>query len=265
MNDIDESVKSELVKFGLLTHSTHLKKLTGGRSNETWFANTEPPVVIKKFSAGNVSKIFDNNIHLEWACLAHLHPLGMASEPIHFHATDTLELIVTGYVEAKATRLDPHDVGQYLARLHHLPPPDFLPKRRHPLPWTKSVSEAYGPINGSPLPVRNPVFLHGDPVPANFISSDPMIAVDWQCPAIGDPCDDIAIYLSPGMHSIYSDHPFTAEDVHDFWRGYSNEDVRARYSELSPVYRQTFASYFRSRRTPKDDTAAALEEHCARP
>ncbi len=42
--------------------------------------------------------------------------------------------------------------------------------------------------------------VHGDVVPGNLIrSNDGLTVIDWQCPGIGDPADDIACFLSPGM------------------------------------------------------------------
>ena len=42
--------------------------------------------------------------------------------------------------------------------------------------------------------------VHGDVVPGNLIrSNDGLTVIDWQYPGIGDPADDIACFLSPGM------------------------------------------------------------------
>ena len=104
-----------------------------------------------------------------------------------------------------------------------------------------------------------PCFLHGDPVAGNFIKSDRVVAIDWQCPAIGDPCDDIAIYLSAGMQSIYRGAPLTDEEKATFWEAYDNQTVKERFTKMEPTYKACFAKYFTQRGTPEDLHAAKLE------
>ena len=59
------------------------------------------------------------------------------------------------------------------------------------------------PNHAEVAPVGHPCLIHGDTVPNNFIQSvDALVLIDWQCPALGDPVLDLAIFLSPAMQQI---------------------------------------------------------------
>jgi len=97
---------------------------------------------------------------------------------------------------------------------------------------------------GSVPPSYARAFLHGDPVPANFVMTERgAVLIDWQCPASGDPCEDIAIYLSPAMQSLYGGTPLSPEEMEAFFAAYDDAETAARYRAMAPAYHWRMAAY----------------------
>ncbi len=53
--------------------------------------------------------------------------------------------------------------------------------------------------------------------------------IDWQCPAIGDPCLDLALFLSPTMQQVNGKTPLSGAEVAAFLEAYDNPQVTCRY------------------------------------
>ena len=67
--------------------------------------------------------------------------------------------------------------------------------------------------------------------------------IDWQCPAIGDPCEDIAVFLSPAMQIIYRGTALSTAERNAFLRAYPDEATIQRYRQLEPWYHWRMAAY----------------------
>ena len=93
-------------------------------------------------------------------------------------------------------------------------------------------------------PSGRDVLLHTDIVPGNLIqNSDGLHLIDWQCPAIGDPCEDIAVFLSPAMQQVYRGCPLSQTECAEFLQAYGNAAVTTRFLHLAPFYHARMASY----------------------
>ena len=91
-------------------------------------------------------------------------------------------------------------------------------------------------------PTADRVLLHCDIVPGNLIeNSGGLFLIDWQCPAIGDPVEDIAIFLSPAMQTLYRGHPLSPEEREQFLESYHTQ--AERYQTLAPAYHYRMAAY----------------------
>ncbi len=116
---------------------------------------------------------------------------------------------------------------------------------------------------GSVDPTCDVTLLHGDPVPGNILVSEKhMQLIDWQCPVIGDPAEDLAIFLSPAMQFLYRGEVLTAKEEMEFLDAYPGKKRVARYMDLRPWYHWRMAVYchWRSQRgDPKDNHAMGLE------
>ena len=86
--------------------------------------------------------------------------------------------------------------------------------------------------------------LHGDPVPANIIAGARSLRlIDWQCPAIGDPCEDLAVFLSPAMQMTYRGSKLGTRETSEFLSAYPDPGIIARYRQLAPWYHWRMAAY----------------------
>lgn len=93
-------------------------------------------------------------------------------------------------------------------------------------------------------PTSRTCLIHGDPVAGNIlVSRTGLTLIDWQCPAIGDPCEDLAMFLSPAMQHIYRGAPLTQEETDQFLSAYGRPEVRERYLSLRPWYAWRMAAY----------------------
>ena len=122
-----------------------------------------------------------------------------------------------------------------------------------------ALPSAPTPIEVSPA---SAVFLHGDPVPANMVCGpDGLCLIDWQCPALGDPHEDIFVLLSPAMQSLYGGRVLGKDDVAAFFAGYRAQHHR-RYRSLAPFFHWRMAAYclWKAEQGAKDYRAAATLE-----
>ena len=107
------------------------------------------------------------------------------------------------------------------------------------------------------------VFLHGDLVPANIIAGPGGLTfVDWQCPAIGDPVEDLATFLSPAMQSLYGGRSLGSGDQAWFLNAYGNENAALAYHAMKPLFHWRMAAHclWKAKRgSPDYADAMALE------
>ncbi len=93
-------------------------------------------------------------------------------------------------------------------------------------------------------PSGRKALLHTDIVPGNLIENETGIhLIDWQCPAVGDPCEDIAVFLSPAMQSLYRGNALSSGETETFLATYSDAESVARYQRLAPFYHARMAAY----------------------
>lgn len=86
--------------------------------------------------------------------------------------------------------------------------------------------------------------LHSDIVAGNLIrNATGLHLIDWQCPAVGDPCEDIAVFLSPAMQCLYRGAALAEADVSAFFVAYDAPDIATRYQRLAPFYHWRMAAY----------------------
>lgn len=93
-------------------------------------------------------------------------------------------------------------------------------------------------------PTTTTCLIHGDPVAGNILVSPAgLTLIDWQCPAQGDPCEDLALFLSPAMQRLYRGSPLTSDEAAEFLSAYDNPDIVQRFLALKPWYAWRMAAY----------------------
>lgn len=258
--------------------------LDGGRTNTCWrVIDEDRDMVVKLFAKGDANPLFPNNPENEIALLRDLAGQGIA--PSLLDAFETLDghCVVYRHLSGMPWQSDTKAVSILLARLHRTPPPSGL--RRAPDGSEDLIAQTEMILRNCPggfaervahlrpvghIPASGTLaLLHGDPVPGNIIFSGiDWKLIDWQCPAVGDPCEDISIFLSPAMQLAYRGRPLDPGETHAFLEGYGNPDITARYCALAPWYHWRMLAYclwLESRGDPGALFAAKLEAACLMP
>lgn len=223
------------------------RAMPGGRVNRLWRAGR---VVVKCHAPDGASPLFPNDAGAEARALRLLAPLGLAPE---LRATGD-GWIAYAHVPGRTWRRDPAPVAVALARVHALPGEGFrdlasgsaalLAQGAAIAARCRGALPPPPPDPGVP-PHRGPRLIHGDPVAGNLIVTRDrtILPIDWQCPAHGDPAEDLAIFLSPAMQHIYRGRPLSADETAAFLAAYPCADTVARLRALWPVFRWRMAAH----------------------
>lgn len=233
--------------------------LAGGRTNRVWrVRSTEGDFVCKLYRGRDDNPLFANDPQAEFDCLTALAGRSIAPEPARMMQRGGGTVLLYRYLEGPVWRRDVEPVAELLRRVHGIRPPDGL--RKSPVGTAAvlaqadrilaSVSDqaarrllALRPEVDVP-PVADVCFLHGDVVPANLLQTpDGLRLIDWQCPALGDPADDLACFLSPAMQVVYGCGPLDAGQVEAFLGAYGDPQVTERCKALRPAQHYRMAAY----------------------
>ncbi len=117
---------------------------------------------------------------------------------------------------------------------------------------------------GRPKPISLPAsrlaFVHTDAGPGNLIEGpEGLRLIDWQCPGMGDPVEDLFSFLAPCFQILFQHAPLTAEERGDFLAAYGDAEVAARLEVMTQFYAYRMLAYCclrRLRLSECDKTAA---------
>lgn len=91
--------------------------------------------------------------------------------------------------------------------------------------------------------------IHTDAGSGNVIvGPDGPRLIDWQCPALGDPAEDLFAFLSPAFQVLYGHEPLTAAERGECLEAYGDREVLARLAALEPSLIWRFGAYCAMRR-----------------
>jgi aminoglycoside phosphotransferase (APT) family kinase protein len=213
-------------------------------------------LVLKVSRPDRETPVFDNRPQDEWAILCALSSKGIAPMPVSKSiGADGTHLLIYQFEAGSNGASDATALAQLLRTVHAAPTPDYLPARNGnsghlmaeadrmcadmPLPdWIAALRP--------PLPHATPgprCLVHRDPIASNIISdhAGTPLLIDWQCPAIGDPLEDIAHATSPAMSYVYGgDEPFCAHEVLD---AYGDSALIRHASAFLSLYRWRMICY----------------------
>lgn len=242
-------------------------RLQGGRVNAVWRAGD---MVIKHYHPSGDSPLFPNDPAAEAAALSLLAPFGLAPKLLG----KGQGWIAYHYCPGTAWKTNTARVADTLTRLHQTP---FQTAgfRHAPngsaalLAQAKSIAALCKQASGKPalpppppdpnIPPGPTCLIHGDLVPGNLIvHHGTLTPIDWQCPAIGDPVDDIATFLSPAMQFLYRGAPLTHDEIGTFRAGCPINTIQ-RYDQLAALYHWRMAAHCLWKVTPDYAQAMQLE------
>ena len=254
-----EALTRDLADSGWLLGTGQWRRLFGGRTNHVWRvtgASDTGPVVVKLYGDAGDNPLFPNCPKDEARVLRALDGQGIAPRLLHATTTRLGPCLIYSHLDGQPWRNDSAAAAVLLRRVHETtalktlrPAPDgskaieaqietILARCATTAPeFPKLPEQAVAPSGATCL-------LHGDPVPGNMIECGTTLRlIDWQCPAIGDPCEDIALFLSPAMQMAYRGAPLTPADVTTFLKAYDAPDILSRYTRLAPWYHARSYAY----------------------
>jgi thiamine kinase len=254
-------ILSCLIQIGLLPSAVgyRLTPMMGGFSNGVYrLQGNGCNWVIRHFGAT------DNILYPilpadEAQALQTLRGLKIAPEPIAFFPE--IPLIVYEFVVGDIWQEDASEVGRLLRRLHDVPvsPNDgfrhlpvttdaILQQADHfldqvtPNTFTKQL-RTLRPSPKSHLPARELSLIHTDPWITNIVQSGNQLRlIDWQCPGLGDPVEDVWVFLRSGFEMLIGRPRFGPHVELEFWRGYGETTVH-HLSFLAPYYAYRLAAH----------------------
>ncbi|SMP07452.1 phosphotransferase family protein [Shimia sagamensis] len=232
--------------------------LFGGRTNTAWHGICEASqdVVLKLYAGPALNPLFPNDPEAEAALLHLLAPRGIAPAFLAGFDTQAGRCNLYEHLPGETWQAATAPVAQLMRHLHGVAPPSGL--RRSPDGSAALLDQVSAIVSrcetgldfltALPRVVVEPsgrnALLHSDIVPGNLIqNADGLHLIDWQCPAIGDPCEDLAVFLSPAMQQVYRGKPLLDTEVATFLMAYGDAGVVARYRQLAPFYHARMAAY----------------------
>ncbi len=196
-------------------------------------------------------------------------------------------LLIYGFAPSEDNEIHVSDVARLLGRLAKLPPPHAI-ARQVPAGAAAVLAHADSILDLIPASRRAVNLMRMRPVPpeksdaafsARLVhrslspgvlqaTAKGPVLMDWQYAGLGDPVEDIAGFLSPGLSTLYGLRPLVlhAEDL--FLKHYPHEDILERFLAQRAAYHWRIAAYCLFRSETLADTnapaarayAKALEE-----
>lgn len=216
--------------------------MKGGRSNRVWRAGD---LVVKQYRPDTATPLFPNDPLAEAAALRQLGP-----ELAPRYRAGGAGWLGYDFLPGPSWSVDPGPVARLLARVHRATAPAGL--RRLPMGGAAIADHAasFAPPGLPPCPeapsvdLPAPVLVHGDPVPGNIVvTAEGLRLIDWQCPGLGDPVDDLALFLSPAMQWLYRGAPLSEAEKAAFLAAYPDAATVRRYDLLRPVLHWRIAAH----------------------
>lgn len=247
-----------------------VRVLTGGRTNRVWQVGNR---VLKHHRPESATPLFPNDPMAEVRALRHFAPAGLAPtlRAVAGHATGPWLLIdhISGPTWGRQADQDPAPVARALGQLHGVGGIDgfrLLPNGSAAL--RRDARRVAGSLPLPPMPQvpdlpagpRCPV--HADAVAGNILcSAQGAVLIDWQCPGLGDPAEDLATFLSPAMQWLYTGRRVSAHQRARFLQTYPHPQTVARFLALEPLYAWRIAAHCAHRAARGDaDYAMALQQ-----
>jgi thiamine kinase len=265
-------IEEFLRQRGVVSGPCEIKPLKGGYANSLLRVDAgDRRLVVKTFGKPMSGTLFPNLPAEEAAALQRLSGLDVAPELVGFWPEH--DLLAYSYVEGEVWNGDIVAVAQLFRRKEVADPKGFRGVPVTPEEILAEGDRLLARCNEIRLPTRPtsielpPPYrlslIHTDVGPANLIGSgDGLRLIDWQCPAMGDLCEDIYGFLSGAFHILSERPPLTDAAVAAFFAALNRPDLEDRYRALRPFFAWRMAAYccLRSETHPEADIRARYRE-----
>ena len=241
-----------LTGVGLVNEQARFSELTGGFHNAVWLVEIgDRRLVAKYFSESMTGTLFPNLPMDEAEALRRLEGLDVAPRLVGFWPE--VSLLVYEYVQGTMWNSDMVGVAELLLRKEAADPTGFRTVSLRSedilmegdLLFARCASEA---VEFRPKPMAIPKLeklslIHTD-VGVNLVGTGAGLRlIDWQCPAIGDICEDIYSFLSPAFQILGGRLPLTKKQTSIFWNALDRSDLAHRYDQLRASFAWRFSGY----------------------
>jgi len=249
--------------------------LQGGYQNQV-FRVRGPKVdwVVKQFHPAAEITMFPNDAVTESFALKRLAPHGVAPRPVAFIEDEDKPVLVYEFYPGRPWSGDLAAVAGLLRRLMRIDvegfrqvsitPDELLAQgdlfARHTPAAARGRLLAARPQPIEVAPVRRRL-VHTDFGPGNLIEgADGLIAIDWQCPAAGDPAEDLTAFLSPAFQILYGRAPLTAAQEQALLAAHGDPETLDRLRHMRRFFDWRMAAYCVMRQYNLASTRPAASE-----
>jgi len=246
-----------LIAARLVAADAVWEPLSGGRTNMVWKVSTPGAALVCKLFLKDINPLFPNDPRSEFRILNALEGMDLAPRPQFLTRIGGHDVLGYDFVPTSTEHSDATQVAELLGRLHQVDPPvlpDIVPSGSDALgeQLRAIMAECSSLPPGFPrdMPlvkvaaVTRNALIHRDVVPGNIIATrkGPML-IDWQCPALGDPAEDLASFLSPAMQYLYAGRPLPKATETAFLDAYPHPATVERYLALRPLFHLRMVAY----------------------
>ncbi len=258
-----EDILTYLAAVGVLptTSGFELEPLTGGFWNDVYrLRGNGRNWVIKHFRSTNSDGLYPILPQAEALALQTLSGLEIAPELVAF--LPDVPLLVYEYFEGGVWQADAVSIGRLLRCLHDVPITTESGFRQLPLETVAILRQGdhfLGQVGPDalvqqlsavrPLPQLLPSLarlslVHTDPWPGNIVQNGRHLRlIDWQCPGLGNPTEDVWTFLHAGYEMLLGRPRFDEQVQAEFWHGYGQTTVSQHLPLLAPYYAYRLAAH----------------------
>lgn len=240
---------------GLILETDRLTPLAGGQTNAVWRVRGSVDYICKLYGAPTQNPLYENNPIAEYDCLQLLRGRDLAPQPIDFFDAGDAQVLVYDYIQGTQWTKGVGAVASLLTRVHEVKGVAGL--RDLPASADALIAQARNIIAMSGqdylldlqpklrgTKVYEHCLVHTDAVSGNIIqTANGLRLIDWQCPGMGDPVEDFAMFLSPAMQHIYLGAQLDNAQSKAFLDHIPNAPRRERYLEFAGLYHWRMAAY----------------------
>jgi len=216
------ALKRALFARGLVPDDASWTLLTGGRTNQVWSVGSiagdkqDDALICKLYGRPDNNPLYPNLAGAEYEVLKALHFQDIAPKPIALLNYELGKVLIYQRLNGKIWSQGSKCVAEMLGALHDLNL--TIPLRRLQtgsyalkLQVCEIIASLHEPLPNLPKGVTVEFvdslaqlsLIHTDIVASNIVvTPQGLRLIDWQCPAFGDPCEDLASFLSPAMQHL---------------------------------------------------------------